>query len=902
MGTRKWSSRLSVRVFALCSTLTLFAQITRALDAKVAEAMFPLVDGNRQAVIVGNDTINSCKENSYKMVKNFLQSYIQKSTGVKLKHVAEKDYDPKTMPYAIFLGNTKVARDKYGSLLKDVDRDSYIISVTPKAVYLIGARPHSTQFAMADFLYRHMGIATYIPTKWGTIVPKHKTVLVPTGFDFEAPAFNSRAFSCLRTYNDTGARLNYGSKTDIPWRLYRCDGFHHNIQNFIKVKEFGKTHPEYFPEINGKRIIISSATGPGPCIANPDVVKIFIKKVREYFDSPKNKDKNTISLGMTDGGWCECEKCQAMDGKDIRGVENKSTRYYTFLNQIGKALKETHPDKFIGVLAYAGADYPPADMRVEPNILPYICQTRANWGDENVRQEHMKQTFAWTKRVDKIGIYEYLYGSGFMVPRIYNKQLAEYLRMVISQGKAGFYAEIYSNHGLDGPKAWIVEKLLWNPYQDTDKLLKIWCRTVFGAKIAPLMESYFKYLEECNTRNVKRCPEIGTTGKARDSKFYLLQDEKQFELFTPSEIKHADSILAKALVAAKSAEIKKRIKYFKECLEVTDLSVRAYHAFNKAQELAKNNASDKKILAALIEGEEIAPEKDSIILMTELVEKDPSTFTPSMPVAVSTSTELSMRLINKAPWNAVHKAIGEGVTDRGALVAAAGKELLAIAPKNWKSSKNAKKRIGTLLAMTERIVVANKIKKAPVIDGKLDEKCWKWQVNKPWWSWKGGIPYQNETKTAYCHDGKNLYVAFRCFQNNLNSQPKCSGYGASAWKFISMEIFLNPDKRDAPGFAIPGQKGKPKNYFQAIPAIGGGIYCSIHDVVKKWEVTNTDTYWQAELVIDLDKLGMSPDKFKALRLNMIRNVKGHGHYGKGWFPSFAAHNHENARGWLVFGK
>ena len=66
------------------------------------------------------------------------------------------------------------------------------------------------------------------------------------------------------------------------------------------------------------------------------------------------------------------------------------------------------PGKYVGVLAYAGADWPPANFRVARNIIPYICQTRANWGDPNVVRTSLEQTYAWTKRVDRIGIYEYL--------------------------------------------------------------------------------------------------------------------------------------------------------------------------------------------------------------------------------------------------------------------------------------------------------------------------------------------------------------------------------------------------------------------------------------------------------------------------------------------------------------
>ena len=85
-----------------------------------------------------------------------------------------------------------------------------------------------------------------------------------------------------------------------------------------------------------------------------------------------------------------------------------------------------------------------------------------------------------------------------------------------------------------------------------------------------------------------------------------------------------------------------------------------------------------------------------------------------------------------------------------------------------------------------------------------------------------------------------------------------------------------------------------------IPALGGGIYSSAHDVVKAWKVTDTDTHWQAEMALDLAEIKMPPDRFGWLRTNLIRNTRSGGHYGRGWFPSFGAHKDLAARGWLVF--
>lgn len=858
-----------------------------------AQDVFRLVDGPAQAVIVGSDDLQSRVENGYQSQEHFLQHYLEKSTGRKLQVISPDQYDPATMPYAIFTGASPQSQERLGMLTANIDRDGYIVEITPHAVYLLGAREHSSEYAMIDFLEQAAGVATYIPTRWGTIIPRHERIVLEPSYRLEIPVARARALSSLRTYRDSPEKMNYSAQTDIPWRLYRRDAFHHNIHTFITTQEYGQSHPEYFPYVNGKRLIVSAPTAPGPCISNPAVVQIVIDKARAWFDLPANADKDMISLGMTDGGWCECDACKALDGPDIRGNKSYSRRYYWFLNQVAAAIDQSHPGKRIGVLGYAGADEPPADLRVERNITPYICLTRANWGDPQVRKDHQRQVLAWTHRVDQVGTYEYLYGGGFMVPRIYHQFLAEHLRTQARTGGGGFYAEIYSNHALDGPKAWVTEKLLWNPFQDPQALQTRWCNAVFEESAAS-MDQYFRFLEACNANNLTRAPEVDSKGKERNGKFYLLSDEKQFELFNVAEIQQAKGYLNDALKATGRDEIKERIRYFARGLEVTELSVKAYHAYAQAQKLASEKASDREILAALIDGQRQKPEADPVLLMRELVEEDPSMFTPVMPTALSTSTELSIAIVNGKPWQAVRQAIARGEKSRQVLIKAAMEEVLAIAPSNWKEDEAARGQVQMLLDMCQRIIVVPRVTAQPTLDGVADESFWVWQEDSPWWQWKSSIPYREKTQTAFAYDDTTLYAAIRCWQDDLKDRRRGSDtYGVSGWKYVSVEYHLAPDEASNP------QAFKDVKRFQVIPTLGGGLWANINDVTK-WKITEGNGYWQAEMALDLSKLQMTSDRFAALRLNMIRNVKEEGHYGKGWFPSAASHALPEARGWLVF--
>jgi len=828
--------------------------------------VFTVVAGREQAVIVGSGQI--------------LQSYIEQSTGRKLALVAENDYKPETMPPAIFVGDTAKARALFGKKLETMDQDGYIVHVSPSFVVLVGASPLSTTWAQYDFLRTYLGIDSYLPNKLFTIVPGHEVVRVPVGTRIEVPVFLSRDFSGLNTNN--GLR----SQPDIPWRFYRRYAYHHNIHTFITVEEFGKDHPEYFPEVNGKRVIVSSAAGPGPCISNPEVVAIVIRKCREFFD--KNPAALTVSLGMTDGGYCECANCRAMDGPsaEVKGRRSeRSNRYYTFVNQVAKALQQSHPGKYVGLLGYAGADVPPS-FPIERNIITYLCYNRANWADPKDKAADLALIDAWMKREDRIGIYEYLYGLGFSVPRIYSHRLADMLRYV---GKhrpgSGFYCEIYSHHGLDGPKAWVTEKLLWNPNQDVDRLMEQWSRACFGPAWKP-MNDYFALLENIWLKNSRKVPQTG--------KFWGYQNDQQFKMFLPDDMPPLWALLDQAKAMADTEVVRQRIDYFASTLKVTDVSVRQYHAYNETMELVEAKAEPAKVLASLVKADRNMPDFDLQGYVAKLIAEDSTKLIQC--VDISRPAQAAQYVFDKGVWPEVRALLKAGERDRAKLVKAAQDAVLRIAPAGYENEPAGKARIQNMLELAERFAVAKRVEKPPTIDGTPDEPCYRWVEQTPWFKWPTGTAHPSITHFALAYDDESLYVAVRCPQPDLAkflTQKAYVAYGCPAWKFLSVEIFLSPDEHDAEPKQIP--------YYQVIPTATGGLWESGQNAMTSYKVTNNGRdLWQAEIAISWKKLNMDPRRFPCLRMNIVRNVgEQNDRNVAAWFVSAKAHNSPSARGWLL---
>lgn len=85
------------------------------------------------------------------------------------------------------------------------------------------------------------------------------------------------------------------------------------------------THPEYFSEINGKRIApVGKEGGTQLCLTNPDVLKLSVEKLRKEMSKPvtgmpvwADSTATYWSISQMDGnGNCTCDECKRLDKYD----------------------------------------------------------------------------------------------------------------------------------------------------------------------------------------------------------------------------------------------------------------------------------------------------------------------------------------------------------------------------------------------------------------------------------------------------------------------------------------------------------------------------------------------------------------------------------------------------------
>ncbi len=492
-----------------------------------------------------------------------LTTYVEKMSGARLPIVRE---GAQVAGVKVCVGRTKFV-DGLGLNLEKLDWDGFVMKSVGDSLVLCGRNPHGTEFAVYRFLSKYGGVRWYIPTELGEHVPQRKDWSISTINDVEQPHFLSRQWSAVAPF-DKGV----WEKRNLMRARF---AFHHNLLHVFTPDLYDK-HPDWFPLRDGKRYQPKGADDHSwqPCMSNPEAAKFAAQAAAKAFE--KNPSLVSFSLGINDSnGYCQCPNCQALvdPQKKFRDRPDYSDLVFTFMNRAAEELTKTHPDKYLGCLAYSWCESVPS-FPVHPHIIPYLTNDRAQWLDAKFKANDMELIRRWSKASPNIAIYDYYYGSGYVIPRLFTRLVKESLLFAKNNNVKGFYGEIYSNWSLDGPKAWLASQLLWDADQDVNALLNDYYTHFFQESAAPMRQ----YFELCERQWMNQ------KGEARWFKYFF--DAAQLELFPPEVCQQARRYLDEAARLAQSDLVKRRVKLYSEGFRMTELYATVYHGEAELSQLS----------------------------------------------------------------------------------------------------------------------------------------------------------------------------------------------------------------------------------------------------------------------------------------------------------------------------
>lgn len=436
---------------------------------------------------------------SQKYAAEELKNFTEQMTGVELPVIT----DDKPLPErAVLLGQTKYTDKLCGSIdLKALGDDGFTLKTSGKHICIIGSNVRGTLYGVYELLEKYGGCRWY--SSWHSKIPKLDKWEIPELDDTQIPAFALREPFWFDMFNGDFAARNKvnGNRMHLTEKhgghSYRFGGglgSCHTFARLCPVDKYFDTHPEYFSEIDGKRIKNHTQL----CLTNPDVLKIVTSNVLERI----RKDPGASFYGVSQNDWynyCTCPKCKAID--DAEG--SHAGTMIAFVNKVAEAVEKEFPDVIIETLAYQYTRKPPKTIKPRHNVMPCLCTIECDFsyplarGAFKENRNFVDDIRGWSNISPSLYIWDYTTDfHSYIMPfpnvlalqenvKFFQTNSVSYVfEQGAYQGRHGDFAEL---------KAWLLAKWLWNPDLPQEELLQDFFNGYYGAA-APYVRTYFDAL------------------------------------------------------------------------------------------------------------------------------------------------------------------------------------------------------------------------------------------------------------------------------------------------------------------------------------------------------------------------------------------------------------------------
>jgi hypothetical protein len=425
-----------------------------------------------------------------------LASFLKQVTGAEfpIKSTAEMPAGP-----LLIVGPGQVASQAApGVSLRDLKPDGIVIETVGKNLVLAGDRPRGTLYAVYSFLEDAVGChwwsskASTIPNTPNLTVPEQHVRYVPPleyretfwadAFDGDWSARNKSNGNSERLEAKHGGKISYGG----PF-------FVHTFAGLVPPDKYFKEHPEYFSEVNGKRLDGYAQV----CVTNEDVKKLITANVLAYLRD--NPNVQIISVSQNDcDNHCLCANCKKLEDEE----GSPSGPLLHLVNYVAAEVGKQFPNVAIDTLAYQYTRKPPRHVKPLPNVIVRLCSIECDFAHPLTAPSNKKfadDIRGWSAICKRMYIWDYTTNfAHYIQPHPNLRVLGPNIRFFVDNGVKGIFEQGgYSSLGAEFAelRAWVLAKSLWNPQLDDQTLVREFVEGYYGAAAAPMLE-YIKLIHD----------------------------------------------------------------------------------------------------------------------------------------------------------------------------------------------------------------------------------------------------------------------------------------------------------------------------------------------------------------------------------------------------------------------
>lgn len=400
-----------------------------------------------------------------------LQYFVQRISGAKLAIV-----DDNAKKGDIIIGGTA------GNCAGE---DGYQLITKNDCLYINSGGDKGAVHGVVALLENYLGVNYYA----------YNFYTLTESANIELPNINKSSTPAFR-YRQT---FSYGNEDPVYKKWFALEDpadefidnmWVHTFNRILPAKRFGKTHPEYYSFLNGKR-------RPGEhsqwCLSNPYVLQACITQLDSIFKA--NPNMSMISVSQNDGNdtYCHCHECM----KIYEEEGAVSGAYIRFMNK----LAERFPDKQISTLAYLFTCQPPKKVKPLPNVNIMLCnidcKREVPLTDNASGQWFVQAMEGWAAISNNLFVWDYGINFDNTVSPFPNFHILQpNIQLFHKNNTKMHFSQVNGIKGGDFSemRAYMLAKLMWNPYQDADSLMQTFMKGYYG-KAAPYLYQYQKIMQ-----------------------------------------------------------------------------------------------------------------------------------------------------------------------------------------------------------------------------------------------------------------------------------------------------------------------------------------------------------------------------------------------------------------------
>ena len=359
--------------------------------------------------------------------------------------------------------------------------DGIVIRTLGDDLILAGGRPRGTLYAVYTFLEEHIGCRWW--SSQASSIPIKPTLRIGRLNIRYVPPLEYRETFWFDAFDGDWAVRNKsnGNSEQLDAKRggkHTYEGFVHTFFPLIPPEKYFEDHPEWFSEIDGKRIHERAQL----CLTNEEMRKELVKNLKERL---RNNPAATIaSVSQNDWhGNCQCSKCAAIEKEE----GSPAGLMLCFVNAVAEDIEDEFPNVAISTLAYQYTRKPPKITKPRPNVIVRLCSIECSFSkplaDER-NKEFRDDIVGWSKICNRLYIWDYTTNfRHYILPHPNLRVLGPNVKFFVDHSVKGIFEQgAYTSNGAEMAelRAWVLAKLLWDPTLDGQKLIDEFIAGYYG--------------------------------------------------------------------------------------------------------------------------------------------------------------------------------------------------------------------------------------------------------------------------------------------------------------------------------------------------------------------------------------------------------------------------------------